>query len=64
MAYPQNLQAWAVTRIVPPTQWVIISCYYTCSDPEEHLQLWRQRVPNTQFDLVFDLPDSTNYRDL
>ncbi|WP_293061146.1 MULTISPECIES: hypothetical protein [unclassified Moorena] len=47
MAYPQNLQAWAVTRIVPPTQWVIIGRYCTRSHAEGHLQLWRQRVPDT-----------------
>ncbi|WP_424101041.1 hypothetical protein [Moorena producens] len=49
MAYPQNLQAWAVTRIVPPTQWVIIGRYRTCSYTEGS----RQRIPDTQFELVF-----------
>ncbi|NEO74660.1 hypothetical protein [Moorena sp. SIO3H5] len=63
MAYPQNLQPWAVNHIVPPTQWVIIGRYCTRSHPEGHLQLWRQGVPDTQFELVFDLPDRKNYRD-
>ncbi|WP_229415285.1 MULTISPECIES: hypothetical protein [Moorena] len=46
-----------------PTQWVIIGRYCTRSDAEAHPQLWRQRVPDTQFELVFDLPGSKNYRD-
>jgi hypothetical protein len=49
-----------VSPIVPPRpsslQWAIVGRYRSRSDAEGHLQLFRQRVPNIRFEVVFDLP--------
>ncbi|MEG4029519.1 hypothetical protein [Microcoleus sp. Pol8_D1] len=37
-------------------QWAIFGRYRSRSDAEGHLQLFRQRVPNIRFEVVFDLP--------
>ncbi|MGB7440732.1 MAG: hypothetical protein WA919_06660 [Coleofasciculaceae cyanobacterium] len=57
MTYSDNLKPWAVARLVPPVQWLIIGRYRTRSDADGHLQLLRQRVPNIRFEVVFDLPN-------
>ncbi|NEO97419.1 MAG: hypothetical protein F6K23_40400 [Okeania sp. SIO2C9] len=56
MTYSDILKPWAIARLLPPTQWVIIARYRTRSDADGHLQLLRQRVSDIQFEVVFDLP--------
>jgi len=56
MAYRDCLKPWAVARLLPNLQWVIIGRYHNRSDADGHLQLCRQRIPNIQFKVVFDLP--------
>jgi hypothetical protein len=46
---------WAIARQLPSLRWVIIARYRSCSDADGHLLLLRQRVPNMQFKVVFDL---------
>ena len=46
---------WAVTRQLPNLRWIIITRYRSRSDADGHLLLLRQRVPNVQFKVVFDL---------
>ena len=41
---------------LPTLQWAIVGRYRSRSDAEGHLQLFRQRVPNIRFEIVFDLP--------
>jgi hypothetical protein len=57
MAYKQYLKPWAVARQLPSLQWLIIARYRSRSDADGHLLLLRQRVPNLQFKVVFDLLD-------
>jgi hypothetical protein len=57
MTYKQCLKPWAVARLLPNGKWVIIGRYYSRNDADGHLQLLRQRVPNMQFKVVFDLPN-------
>ncbi|MCC3406808.1 MAG: hypothetical protein JGK17_14695 [Microcoleus sp. PH2017_10_PVI_O_A] len=49
-----------VSPIVSPRpsslQWAIVGRYRRRSDAEGHLLLFRQRVPNIRFEVVFDLP--------
>jgi hypothetical protein len=59
MTYQDSLKPWAVARLLPNNlQWAIIGRYHSPSDADGHLQLLRQRVPNIQFKVVFDLPVS------
>jgi hypothetical protein len=57
MSYKESLKPWAVVRLGKNLQWVIIARYKSRSDAEGHLLLLRQRVPDIEFKVVFDLPD-------
>jgi hypothetical protein len=57
MAYKDSLKPWAVARQGQNLQWTIIARYKSRSDAEGHLLLLRQRVPNLEFKVVFDLPE-------
>jgi hypothetical protein len=56
MSYKESLKPWAVVRLGKNLQWVIIARYKSRSDAEGHLLLLRQRVPDIEFKVVFDLP--------
>jgi hypothetical protein len=57
MTYKKCLKPWAVARLLPHGKWVIVGRYRSPSDAEGHLLILRQRVPNIQFKVVFDLSD-------
>jgi hypothetical protein len=57
MTKKQCLKPWAIARQLPNLQWLIIARYRCRSDADGHLLLLRQRVPNLQFKVVFDLLD-------
>lgn len=59
MTYRESLKPWAVARLLPDGKWVIIGRYHNRSDADGHLQLLRQRVPNLEFRVVFDLPKNS-----
>jgi hypothetical protein len=58
MTYRESLKPWVVVRLLPNLQWVTVGRYRSRSDADGHLQLLRQRVPNIEFKVVFDLGDS------
>ena len=57
MAYRETLKPWAVARLLPNLKWTIVNRYRSRADAEGHLRLFRQRVPNYRFEIVFDLGD-------
>jgi len=58
MAYKDRLKPWALARQRPNLQWIIIARYKSRSDADGHLLLLRQRVPNVEVKVVFDVLDS------
>ena len=58
MPYKDSLMPWAVVRLGENLQWVIIARYKSRSDADGHLSLLRQRVPEIEFKVVFDVLDS------
>lgn len=54
-----RLKPWAIARQLPTLQWRIIARYRSRSDADGHLLLLRQRVPNIQFKVVFELFESS-----
>jgi hypothetical protein len=58
MPYKDSLKPWAVARQGDNLQWTIIARYKSRSDADGHLQLLRQRVPNLEFKVVFEVFDS------
>ena len=57
MPYKDSLKPWAVVRLGQNLQWIVIARYKSRSDADGHLLLLRQRVPEIEFKVVFDLPD-------
>ena len=57
MTYKECLKPWAVARLLPTGKWAIIGRYSKNSDAHGHLRLLRQRVPNMQFKVVFDVTE-------
>ena len=57
MTYKQCLKPWVVARLLPTGKWAMIGRYSNSSDADGHLRLLRQRVPNMQFKVVFDVTE-------
>ena len=57
MSYKDSLKPWVVARLGQNLQWIIIARYKSRSDADGHLLLLRQRVPDIEFKVVFDLLD-------
>ncbi len=57
MPYKDSLKPWAVARQSPNLGWIIIARYKSRSDAEGHLLLLRQRVPDIEFKVVFEVFD-------
>lgn len=55
MSYKTRLNNWAIARLLPNHQWVIVARYRSRSDAEGHLHFIRRRMPNVQFKIVFDI---------
>lgn len=57
MTYKDSLKPWAVVRQGKSLGWVIIARYKSRADAEGHHLLLKQRVPDLEFKVVFDLPE-------
>ena len=55
MSYKDSLKPWAVVRLSKSLQWVTIARYKSRADAEGHLLLLKQRVPDIEFKVIFDL---------
>jgi hypothetical protein len=52
------LKPWVVARQLPTLKWRIIARYRSRADADGHLLLLRQRVPDVQFEVIFEPSDS------
>jgi hypothetical protein len=57
MTYRERLYRWAIMRLLPTHQWVVVGRYYSISDADGHVQFLRRQLPNVQFKVVFELKD-------
>jgi hypothetical protein len=55
MTYRERLHYWAIARLLPTQQWIIIARFRNRSDADGHFQFLRRKIPNVQFKVVFDL---------
>jgi hypothetical protein len=55
MAYKERLNCWALARLLPNQQWIIVARFRSRSDAEGHFQFLRQTIPNVPFQVVFDV---------
>ncbi|MDZ8187977.1 MAG: hypothetical protein RMX96_24390 [Nostoc sp. ChiSLP02] len=53
-AYKQRLNSWAIARLLPNMQRVIVARFRNRSDAEGHLLALSQLIPNARFVILFD----------
>jgi len=52
--YRQRLNTWAIIRIVPDIEPVIVARFRSRADADGYLRHLRQVIPNTTFQIVVD----------
>nr|WP_293226227.1 MULTISPECIES: hypothetical protein [unclassified Microcoleus] len=58
--YKDRLCCWAIARLLPSGQWIIVARCRSRSDAEGHFQFLRQTIPHVKFEVVFDLKGESN----
>lgn len=56
IAYRDRLNCWAIARLLPKMQRIIVARFRNRSDAEGHVQCLRQLIPHASFIVVFDPP--------
>jgi|GEM_PF-996963 hypothetical protein len=54
MTYKERLCCWAIARLLPSEQWIIVARFRSRSDADGHFQFLRQTIPHVKFEVVFD----------
>ncbi|NEO23752.1 MULTISPECIES: hypothetical protein [unclassified Moorena] len=57
MSYSQRLYPWALIRLLPKMQRVVVRRFRNRSDAEGHLQALKRLMPDEKFIIIFDLGD-------
>lgn len=57
--YRERLNSWAIARLLPNMQRVIVGRFRSRSDAEGHLVRLRQLIPHASFAVVFDCQRET-----
>ena len=60
IAYRDRLHTWAIARLLPNLQRIIVGRFRSRSDAEGHLQRLKQLIPQAKFILVFDCQPDNN----
>ncbi|NEO79029.1 hypothetical protein [Moorena sp. SIO4G3] len=55
MTYSQRLYPWAVVRLLPMMQRVLVGRFRNRSDAEGHMQALKRLMPDGKFIIVFDI---------
>lgn len=53
-AYREWLNCWAIARLLPDMQRLIVARFRSRSDADGHLQFLRHQIPDGEFIVVFD----------
>ncbi|NEO74276.1 MAG: hypothetical protein F6K52_33655 [Moorea sp. SIO3H5] len=57
MSYSQRLYPWALIKLLPNMQRVVVRRFRNRSDAEGHLQALKRLMPEEKFIIIFDLGD-------
>jgi hypothetical protein len=60
MTYKDRLNCWAIARLLPNQQWIIVARFRSRSDADGHLEFLSKMIPQAQFKVVFDLIEDSN----
>jgi len=52
-----NDRPWAIARLLPKAQAIIVARFRNRQDAHDHKQLLHRFIPNAQFEIIFDLPN-------
>ncbi|EGJ31209.1 MULTISPECIES: SPOR domain-containing protein [Moorena] len=55
MTYSQRLYPWAVVRLLPMMQRVVVGRFRNRSDAEGHMQALKRLMPDAEFIIIFDI---------
>ncbi|NEP27759.1 hypothetical protein [Moorena sp. SIO3I6] len=55
MTYSQRLYPWAVVRLLPKMQRVLVGRFRNRSDAEGHMEALKRLMPDGKFIIVFDI---------
>ena len=55
LTYKDRLCCWAIARLLPSQQWMIVARFRSRCDADGHFQFLRQTIPHVKFEVVFDL---------
>ncbi|OLT58830.1 hypothetical protein [Moorena bouillonii] len=55
MTYSQRLYPWAVVRLLPKMQRVVVARFRNRSDAEGHMEALKRLMPDGKFIIVFDI---------
>jgi hypothetical protein len=56
LAYRERLNSWAIARLLPNLKSQIVARFRSHSDADGHLKSLQQRLPDSQFVVMFDPP--------
>ena len=54
IAYKARLNGWAIVRLVPDMERVIVARFRSRSDADGYIRHLRQEIPNASFEIIFD----------
>ncbi|NEO74641.1 hypothetical protein [Moorena sp. SIO3H5] len=57
MSYSRRLYPWALIRLLPNMQRMVVRRFRNRSDAEGHLQALKRLMPDEKFIIIFDLGD-------
>ncbi|MBD0344324.1 MAG: hypothetical protein ICV63_05725 [Coleofasciculus sp. Co-bin14] len=57
MLHGKGLKPWAVIRLLPNLQRIVVGRYRSWSDAQGHLRILQRLIPTAQLTIVFDLGD-------
>ncbi|NEQ83744.1 MAG: hypothetical protein F6K26_27220 [Moorea sp. SIO2I5] len=57
MSYSQRLYPWAIVRLLPQMQRVVVARFRNRSDAEGHRSALKRLMPEAEFVIIFDLPN-------
>ncbi|HEY9606527.1 MAG TPA: hypothetical protein V6C85_33270 [Allocoleopsis sp.] len=52
-----NDRAWAIARLLPNAQAIIVARFRNRQDADDHKRLLARFIPNAEFEIIFDLPN-------
>ncbi|MBW4545121.1 MAG: hypothetical protein KME25_11840 [Symplocastrum torsivum CPER-KK1] len=55
--YPQENRPWAIIRLLPNAQTIIVARFRNRQDADDHKRLLHRFIPNAEFEIIFDLPN-------